>query len=89
MDSHAYLKGLGWRGEGHSLDYHGRGLKKPLLVSQKIDLLGLGRKKHDVADQWWLRALDSSLKDIGSGRQVSETESHWDHRSAGSANVEG
>lgn len=71
MDSHAYLKGLGWRGEGHSLDHHDRGLKKPLLISQKVDVLGLGKKKHDVADQWWMRALDSSLKDIGTGRQVS------------------
>lgn len=65
MDTKAYLKRHGWLGTGHSLHPTGRGIKKPLLVSQKMDVLGLGKKKHDAhADQWWARSFDSSLKGI-------------------------
>lgn len=70
MDSAAYLQRHGWRGHGHSLDQHGKGIKKPLLVSKKVDALGLGLNKHQaVSDQWWLRAFDQGLKDLGSGKQ--------------------
>ena len=69
MDAHAHLRGLGWRGAGHSLDTEGNGLKKPILVSAKQDKKGLG-EKHDFSDQWWLRALDDGLKSFGTGRQV-------------------
>jgi nucleolar protein TMA23 len=72
MDAHAHLKGLGWRGTGHSLDKTDRGLKRPLLISHKTDLHGLGSKsqKEKQADQWWLNAFDNALKDIGTGKQV-------------------
>ena len=72
MDARAYLTGLGWRGEGNSLDKEDRGIKKPLLISHKRDLLGLGKKKaaQNVSDQWWLRAFDESLKTIGTGKEV-------------------
>lgn len=70
MDAQAYLLRHGWRGTGHSLDTNNTGLKKPLLVSKKIDVLGIGINKHDVvADQWWMKAFDSSLKDFGTGKQ--------------------
>lgn len=70
MDTEAYLRKQGWRGSGHSLDSSNKGLKKPLLVSKKIDVLGIGINKHDVvADQWWMKALDSSLKDFGTGKK--------------------
>ena len=65
MDTTAYLTRQGWLGAGHSLQPDGRGIKKPLLVSQKSNVLGLGRKQHDShADQWWARAFDSSLRDL-------------------------
>ncbi|KAF2483426.1 hypothetical protein BDY17DRAFT_297414 [Neohortaea acidophila] len=70
MDASAYLKRHGWRGDGHSLDHTNRGIKKPLLVSQKVDVLGLGKDKHGpVSDQWWLRAFDQGLKNFGTGQQ--------------------
>ncbi|KAF2839362.1 hypothetical protein M501DRAFT_906860, partial [Patellaria atrata CBS 101060] len=70
MDAAAYLKAQGWQGDGHSLDRTGRGIKKPLLVSKKVDVLGLGIKKHTAtSDQWWLRAFDTSLRDLGTGKK--------------------
>ncbi|KAF2268383.1 hypothetical protein CC78DRAFT_489158 [Lojkania enalia] len=71
MDVNAYLKSQGWRGAGHSLDHHGRGIKKPLLITHKRDQLGLGSKKaaYKTDDQWWMRAFDESLKSIGTGQE--------------------
>ena len=68
MDAKAYLRNHGWRGDGHSLDHTNRGIKKPLLVSKKVDVLGVGLNKHStVSDQWWLRAFDQGLKSLGTG----------------------
>ena len=70
MDAAGYLRKHGWRGSGHSLDVNNNGLKKPLLVTKKIDVLGIGINKHDViAGQWWMKAFDSSLKDFGTGKK--------------------
>lgn len=71
MDASALLVRQGWRGTGHSLDTTDRGIKKPLLISHKRDTLGLGKKKaaHNVDDQWWMRAFDESLRNIGSGQE--------------------
>lgn len=65
MNASAYLKGHGWRGDGFSLDASDRGLAKPLLVSHKLDLAGLGTKKNDFSNQWWLTSFDKSLQAIG------------------------
>ncbi|MCJ1423929.1 hypothetical protein MMC29_001814 [Sticta canariensis] len=63
MDTVAYLTRQGWLGSGHSLDPSGHGIAKPLLISKKSDLLGLGKPKIDVhADQWWARDFDTTLK---------------------------
>jgi hypothetical protein len=74
MDAAALLHRHGWRGKGHSLDANNRGIKKPLLVSSKRDLSGVGQKSKAVrtSDQWWARALDEGLKAVGTGRAVSE-----------------
>lgn len=70
MDAAGLLKKQGWRGTGHSLDSSNKGLRKPLLISKKIDVLGVGINKHDViAGQWWMKAFDSSLKDFGTGKK--------------------
>lgn len=71
MDAAKHLKGLGWRGEGHSLDSTDRGLRKPLLVSNRHANQGLGSKsqKEKQADQWWLNAFDNALKQIGTGKE--------------------
>jgi len=73
MDAAKHLKGLGWRGEGHSLDTTNRGLRKPLLISNRHANQGLGSKsqKEKQADQWWLNAFDNALKDIGTGKSSS------------------
>lgn len=71
MDTSAYLSRQGWLGDGHSLHPAGRGIRKPLLVSKKGNMLGIGKKKNDAhADQWWARAFDATLK----GLKVSKDE---------------
>jgi nucleolar protein TMA23 len=71
MNAEAYLRKQGWQGSGHSLDGEGRGIKKPLLIAHKQDQLGLGKKKaaYTTDDQWWMRAFDDSLKNIGTGQE--------------------
>ncbi|KAL8813321.1 MAG: hypothetical protein Q9200_000342 [Gallowayella weberi] len=65
MDTHLYLTRQGWHGTGHALQSNGQGISKPLLVSQKTNVLGVGKKAHDVhADQWWARAFDETLKGL-------------------------
>ena len=73
MDAKAHLQNLGWRGLGYSLDQANRGLARPLLISQRSGNGGVGQKKQaeKQADQWWLNAFDSALKDLGSGKSVS------------------
>ena len=83
MNARAYLQKQGWRGDGHSLDKTDRGIKKPLLVSKKVDVLGVGLNKHAaVSDQWWLRAFDESLKNFGSGQEsvLATVQKHGIHR---------
>ena len=67
MNASAYLKGQGWRGSGFSLDQTNRGLSKPLLVSHRTDQSGLGTKKNDFSEQWWMNNFDKSLKAFGGG----------------------
>lgn len=65
MDPSAYLTKQGWLGTGHALHpTSGRGLSRPLLVSRRTDSRGVGNKKHNLADQWWSRAFDASLKGL-------------------------
>ncbi|KAK3168441.1 hypothetical protein OEA41_004889 [Lepraria neglecta] len=65
MDTAAYLTSQGWAGHGHALHHSGRGITKPLAVTQKNNVLGIGKKRHDAhADQWWARAFDETLKGI-------------------------
>lgn len=63
MDTAAYLTSQGWQGSGHALHHSGRGITKPIHISQKTNVLGVGKKQHDAhADQWWARAFDDTLK---------------------------
>ncbi|KAL8858852.1 MAG: hypothetical protein Q9178_004656 [Gyalolechia marmorata] len=65
MDAAAYLTNQGWRGSGHSLQPNGQGISKPLLVSRKTNVLGVGKKAHDAhADQWWSRAFEETLRSL-------------------------
>jgi nucleolar protein TMA23 len=71
MDAHALLTSQGWRGTGNSLHptNNSIGLSKPLLVSQKQNNLGLGKKQHKTSDMWWMDAFDSSLKGLDTSKQ--------------------
>lgn len=72
MDTAAYLSKHGWLGAGHSLHPNGHGIKKPIHITEKLDVLGVGKKKHDIhADQWWARMFDSTLKDVQIGENQS------------------
>ena len=66
MDTTAYLRLHGWQGAGHRLNPHSKhGLNKPLHVEQKMDVLGLGKRKHDtLIGQWWAKAFDDVLRDV-------------------------
>ena len=68
MDTAAYLTRQGWRGSGHSLHPSGHGIAKPLLISKKNNVLGVGNRKSDaLAGQWWLKAFDNTLKQVNIG----------------------
>ena len=64
MNTAAYLKDRGWRGDGHAL-HSNRGIAKPIHICRKANVLGVGKKQHDAhADQWWARAFDDTLKGL-------------------------
>lgn len=71
MDAHALLTSQGWRGTGHSLHPTSdlTGLSKPILVSQKRNTLGVGKKQHKTSDMWWMNAFDSSLKGLDTSKE--------------------
>lgn len=74
MDTAAYLTKHGWLGAGHSLHPNGNGIKRPIRMTEKLDVLGVGKKKHDIhADQWWARMFDTTLKDLQIGENQSVT----------------
>ncbi|KAH7403188.1 hypothetical protein BKA64DRAFT_443123 [Cadophora sp. MPI-SDFR-AT-0126] len=71
MDAHALLTSQGWRGTGNSLHPTSNtiGLSRPLLVSKKVDNLGIGKKQHRTSDMWWMNAFDSSLKGLDTSKE--------------------
>ncbi|KAG0651461.1 hypothetical protein D0Z07_2054 [Hyphodiscus hymeniophilus] len=71
MDAHALLTSQGWRGKGHSLHPTSdtTGLSRPLLVSQKQNNLGVGKKQHKTSDMWWMNAFDKSLQGLDTSEQ--------------------
>jgi nucleolar protein TMA23 len=46
---------------------NGNGLVKPLLISQKKNTLGIGKKAHEPAagNEWWLKSFETALSDVG------------------------
>ncbi|KFY10848.1 hypothetical protein V492_04811 [Pseudogymnoascus sp. VKM F-4246] len=71
MNAHALLTSQGWRGTGHSLHAHSDtiGLARPLLVSQKQNTLGVGKKQHRTSDMWWMNAFDKSLQGLDTSKE--------------------
>ncbi|KAL3423445.1 DNA-directed RNA polymerase ii subunit rpb1 [Phlyctema vagabunda] len=70
MNAHALLTSQGWRGTGHSLNptTDSIGLSRPLLVSQKQNNLGVGKKQHRTSDMWWMNAFDKSLQGLDTSK---------------------
>ncbi|KAI1491340.1 hypothetical protein F5X96DRAFT_483068 [Biscogniauxia mediterranea] len=66
MNAHALLTSQGWRGKGHSLHptNDDQGLTHHILIKRNDDGRGLGSKKEQQADAWWLNAFDQALKGI-------------------------
>ena len=70
MNAAALLRDQGWRGQGFSLDQFNRGLARPLLVEHKFDSAGLGSRKDDFGNQWWLKAWDKPFSGSRPEHQV-------------------
>ena len=70
LDSRPSLQHKGRRGLAYdpSQNNHtGRGLVKPLLVSQKKNGFGIGKKAYEPAagNEWWLKGFENALSNIG------------------------
>lgn len=46
---------------------NGNGLIKPLLISQKKNTFGIGKKAHEPAagNEWWLKGFETALSNVG------------------------
>ncbi|KAG8533812.1 uncharacterized protein KY384_001553 [Bacidia gigantensis] len=75
MDSCALLRSQGWLGTGYSLNREaGRGLRNPIKVQPKNDVLGMGKKKHEaLTHQWWATGFDDVLKSVNASEQETTT----------------
>jgi len=80
MNASAVLEAHGWRGRGHTLHAtdDSTGLARPLLLPRKDNKLGLGKKPHATADQWWLMAFDQQLQGLDTSKKglVVQTVTH-------------
>lgn len=70
LDSRSPLQHKGRRGLAYdSSQSHntGRGLVKPLLISQKKNVFGVGKRTHEPAagNEWWLKGFENALSNIG------------------------
>ncbi|KAJ1034812.1 hypothetical protein NDA13_001066 [Ustilago tritici] len=64
LNATSFLVSQGWEGVGVPLDGKaGKGLKKPLAITQKKTLSGIG-KDRDRADDWWNSIFTASAKSL-------------------------
>ena len=61
-------RGLAYDPNGTS-NSSANGLVKPLLVSQKRNTFGIGKRAHEPSrgNEWWLKGFESALQNIGKG----------------------
>ena len=76
LDSRPPLQHKGRRGLAYDPSQSnntGRGLVKPLLISQKKNAFGVGKRSHEPAagNEWWLKGFENVLSNIGK-KTVSE-----------------
>lgn len=74
MNAHALLTSQGWLGTGHALSNNPNALTRPILVSQKQNVLGLGKKAHRTSDMWWQNAFDKSLQGLDTSKDGAVTQ---------------
>lgn len=72
LDSHEYLTKQGWKGKGTAL--RSGGIAKPLNVTQKRTLAGLG-KDRDEAFPFWEHVYNASIGAIKIKVDDSDTDS--------------
>ena len=67
LDSHPHKGRHGLAYDPRHVQSNGNGLVKPLLISQKKNTLGVGRKAHEPAagNEWWLKGFEIALSNIG------------------------
>lgn len=70
LDSRPHMHHKGRRGLAYDPSQNnntGRGLVKPLLVSQKRNSFGIGKKIHEPAggNEWWLKGFENALSNVG------------------------
>jgi hypothetical protein len=78
LDSRPHLQHKGRRGLAYDPSQNnntGRGLVKPLLVSQKRNTFGIGKKAHEPAagNDWWLKGFENALSNIGKNNDSTVT----------------
>jgi hypothetical protein len=61
LDGHEYLKKRGWAGKGSAL--RSGGISRPITVTQKKTLSGLG-KDRDEAFPFWEHVFEASINTI-------------------------
>lgn len=67
LNTTSFLVSQGWEGVGVPLDGKaGKGLKKPLAITQKKTLSGIG-KDRDRADDWWNSIFTAGAKSLSIG----------------------
>ncbi|GAA5820273.1 hypothetical protein JCM3770_002447 [Rhodotorula araucariae] len=71
FDSATFLRGLGWNGPGSSLNNSAAGRAKPVAVTQKKTLGGVGRDR-DTSFAWWDAVFSSVASKVGQSTAPSE-----------------
>src|SRR5271170_6521479 len=67
LDSRPHKGRRGLAYDPNQVHNTGNGLIKPLLVSQKKNTFGIGKKAHEPAagNEWWLKGFEVALGNIG------------------------
>jgi len=77
LDCHEYLAKRGWKGKGTAL--RSGGIAKPINVTQKRTLSGLG-KDRDEAFPFWEHVYDASISAVNIKVHDSDTDSEGEEQ---------
>ena len=67
LDSRPHKGRRGLAYDPNQVHNTGNGLIKPLLISQKKNTFGIGKKAHEPAagNEWWLKGFETALSNVG------------------------